>query len=107
MEGFGSRFIGVEVNMRELEISPTTILAIILITFMVICGCYYIYQEAQFKSTATETCQQIVDKDDNQSITVRDGNYVNTKLVYHGYDVCVNKLGTLQEQISVIKQNYK
>jgi uncharacterized protein with FMN-binding domain len=68
--------------------TPMDIVTGIVVFVIIICFGLIFYQQAEFKATATEKCEQIVDKYDNHTISVRDGNYVNTQTVYHGYDVC-------------------
>jgi len=67
------------------------VVAIIAVSIVAIMLGFLAYQQATFMSTATEVCSQVIDFDDNKTISVRDGNYVNTRVVYHGYDVCISK----------------
>jgi uncharacterized protein with FMN-binding domain len=67
---------------------PVDVVAVITMAVVMLCFGLIICHQAQFMATATEKCEQVIDFDDNKTIIVRDGNYINNRITYHGYDVC-------------------
>lgn len=59
------------------------------------------YSRWEFQATATETCTQIIDKNDFHTETIRNGNYVNERVVYHIYDTCKDRNGIVTKNVSV------
>lgn len=68
--------------------SVTEFLCAGIIVFLIVCAGLIFYSQEQFKATATERCEQIIDFNDTKSTPIRNGNYVNEIVEYHGYDVC-------------------
>lgn len=71
-----------------MTLSMIDILIVAMVIFGLIAGGFVVYSQEQFKATVTEKCEQIIDFNDTKITVVRNGNYVNDVIRYHGYDVC-------------------
>jgi hypothetical protein len=83
------------------NISPISLMAFFAVIVVILAFGYMAFVQWQFQATAEEICEQIVDKNDTQTTSVRNGNYINDVTRYHGYDVCRARNGTVVSNTSL------
>lgn len=80
---------------------PMSLLIVFAIVAMLGGFAYITISQFQSHADAKMVCEQIIDKNDTQITSVRNGNYINDVTLYHGYDVCKLRNGTVVSNTSL------